>query len=261
MKKVTLLTIPLLFSLLIASGLLQTAAAQCLPRSNFYFGEITPDSVCGNWNEVTVFGPGEYFRTPLLAGGLYSFSTCGSGIDTQITGFEGTQTATSIWYNDDFGPDCPSSTQASFTYLSTFTDHVRVNVNEYNCLAGGSQSVTVKVRQMNNLAFTSSAAPMCAGDTLVLTATPAPVTTPAQPNSGDLGSFSGIGVVDSVFTAPVPASDTATSTLTYFFGYCSTDTAIEVYAPPSTANAGPDQTICGSTATLAATTPTTGQGP
>ena len=237
-----------------------SAEAQCVPRTNFYFGELAANAGCGTWTTSGAYGPGEYFRMPVLQGGSYSISTCGAGIDTQITGFEGTTTATSIFYNDDNGPHC-GGTAASIDFVPTFTDYTRVAVQQYNCLPGGTASITVSVRQNNNLTFTSSTAAMCAGDTRILTATPTPVTVTPQPNSGDVGTFTGTGVSGTTFTAPTPTGASELFTLTYTFGFCSTTQDITVYAAPSTADAGPNQTaICGTSTTLQAATPAIGNG-
>ncbi len=239
----------------------RTANAQCTPLSTSYWGEMLPNNGCAAFANYTLFGPGQYFRMPVLNGGSYSISTCGASIDTQITGFQGTNNTTSIFYNDDFGPDCPSSNQASVDFTPNFSDYVRVNVNQYNCLPGGSSSITVKVRQNNNLAFTSANTDMCAGDTRTLTATPAPISGTLISGSGDGGTFSGAGVAGTTFTAPTPGGASATYTITYTFGYCSTTQNITVYAPPSAADAGADQpAVCGTTATLQAVTPAIGTG-
>ena len=261
MKKTSLSALK--FLLLFAFGFLtfQWGASQCVPRSNFFWGEMLPNNGCATFASYTAFGPGEYFRTPLLLGGSYTFSTCGNqNIDTQITGFQGTETAVSIFYNDDNGPDCVGLT-ASVTYISTFTDYVRVGVNEFNCAPGGSASITVKVRQNNNLTFTSSDSSMCEGETRVLTATPAPITTTPQANSGAIGSFTGPGVTDSLFTAPTPSTGfSENDTLTYTFGYCDVEQVITVFSLPSASNAGPDIVTCDSMAALAADTPAVGMG-
>jgi len=250
------------FNLLAAAILLfvgvQSTNAQCVPRVGFYYGEILPNTGT-TWNTLTPYSPGEYFRMPVLTGGSYSISTCGSSIDTQITGFQGATTATSDYYNDDNGPDC-NTTQASVTIAPNYTDYTRVAVQQYNCAPGGSSSITVKVRQNNNLNFTSASTDMCPGDTRTLTATPTAVAS-AQPGSGDLGSFTGTGVAGTTFTAPTPAGASAIYTITYTFGYVSTTQDITVYGLPTPSNAGPDQAaVCGSSATLQGNIPTVGSG-
>lgn len=236
-----------------------TASGTFCNRSATYHGEILPDQGCGTFTTVTPYSPGTYFRTPVLPGACYSVSTCGAGMDTQIGVFQGTATTNPFSYNDDNGPIC-SGTAASVTFVPTFNDYVRVDVRQYNCSAGGTSSITTRVRQNNNLVITSSSADMCAGETRTLTATPTPVGT-ALAGAGDLGTFSGVGVSGTTFTAPTPAGASATYDITYTYGYCSTVQSITVYNTPSTADAGLDQPeVCDTTTTLQGNNPTIGTG-
>lgn len=233
----------------------QQVNAQCALSSS-YWGEMVPSSGA-TFVSYAPYGPGMYFRIPVLNGASYTVSTCGNSMDTQLTGYQGT--SPQIFYNDDNGPIC-TGTAASATHVPNFTDYMRVQVSQYNCLPGGSASITVQVRQNNNLTFTSASTDMCAGDVRTLTATPAPVGS-AMPNSGDLGTFSGTGVSGATFTAPTPAGASATYSLTYTFGYCSTTQDITVFNAPSTADAGLDQPeVCGTSTTLQGNTPAIGTG-
>ncbi|MFN8396637.1 MAG: hypothetical protein U0176_18575 [Bacteroidia bacterium] len=247
-----------------------TATAQCgtntqlggqsgCVRSSFYLGEWLPNAGCGVATTISNYGPGYYFRMPVLQGGCYTVTTCGSGIDTHINAFQGANTTGPFAYDDDSGPYC-TGLQASIIMTPNFTDYARVDVREYPCNAGGSSSITVQLWQNNNLSITSSAANMCEGQTRALTATPATVVVAAQPGSGDLGTFTGTGVSGTNFTAPTPASSSAANSITYTFGYCSTTQSITVFRNPTVANAGPDQLSCSATATLAGNAPTYGSG-
>ncbi|MFT5918862.1 MAG: hypothetical protein ACI9FU_000664 [Granulosicoccus sp.] len=232
----------------------------CTPRSEAYYGELVP-SAGETFVSSGAYGPGEYFRMPVLSGGCYTVSTCGASVDTQIMLYQGDSTTTPFAYNDDDGPVC-NGLQSSITYSPSFTDYTRVDVRQFNCLPGGSASIIVNVRQNNNLAFTSSSNSLCSGESVYLTATPAPVTG-AQINSGNSGTFSGTGVqygLGVYFVAPVPSGASEDFTITYTFGYLSTTQVITVYAWPSTANAGSDQTVCASSTNLDATAPTFGVG-
>ncbi|MFK7786007.1 MAG: T9SS type A sorting domain-containing protein [Crocinitomicaceae bacterium] len=236
--------------------------AQCA-RSGSYHGEMVPSNGCGNFRAYTNFGPGRYFRMPVLQGGSYSVSTCGAPIDTQLTGYEAFNSVvgTHFFYVDDNGPIC-GGLQSSVTFVPNFTNYTRVQVSQYNCQPGGSASITVRVRQNNNLVITSSSASMCAGDTRSLTATPGPVTGAAA-NAGDAGTFSGTGVSGSTFSAPVPGAASQVYTITYTFGYCSRTQNIQVFRQPTASNAGPDQTfgtLVNTSTTLAANAPTIGTG-
>ncbi len=204
------------------------------------------------------YSPGTYFRMPVLAGGCYTIGTCGAPFDTQINCYQGTNTTAPFAYNDDAGPLC-GTTAASCSMVPNFTDYARIDVRQYSCLPGGSSSITVTVQQNNNLAITSSTAAMCQGQTRTLSAVPAPVTG-QQPNSGQPGVFTGSGVSGNTFTAPIPGGAGASYIITYTFGYCSTTQAISVFHAPTTANAGPDQTVCTSSVTLGGNSPSFGSG-
>ncbi|NNC95811.1 MAG: hypothetical protein HKN92_09640, partial [Chitinophagales bacterium] len=232
--------------------------SQCTPRSGVFYGELLPGTNCSS-TSINNMLEGQYFRMPVLTGASYRISTCGSSFDTQLTGFQGSITSTSIFYNDDNGPACAASLQASVDFVSTFNDYVRVGLNEFNCQFNLTKSAIVTVSQNNNLSFTSSSAELCEGDTRVLTATPASVSV-AQPNSGDLGTFSGTGVSSNTFTAPTPAGSNENFILTYGFGYCSVSQTLLVHKNPSIAMAGSDQFVNSNSATLAATTSSIGTG-
>ncbi|NVK64507.1 MAG: hypothetical protein HWE22_07950, partial [Flavobacteriales bacterium] len=247
-------------SLLNAQCTGNTASGSYCTRSSYYYGEILPNLGCGTYTSVSPYSPGEYFRMPVLPGACYTVQTCGAGIDTQIGVFQGTTTTGPFSYNDDNGPLC-TGTQASVNFVPTFNDYARVDVRQYNCQSGGSSSITLRVRQNNNLQITSSAASMCAGQTRTLTATPSPVA-PFTAAAGNGGTFTGTGVSGNTFTAPTPAGASQTYTITYTYGYCSTTQSITVFRNPTTANAGTNQNIScgGTTATLAANTPSVGTG-
>jgi|GEM_PF-2166578 len=207
----------------------------------YLYGTLLPNAGCGVFNATpNNFGPGQYFQMPVLAGGCYSVSTCGSSIDTQLSCFQGTATTSPFAYNDDNGPIC-GGLQASVDITPSFTDYTRVQVREYNCQVGGSASVTVNVRQNNNLNITSAATAMCEGQTRTLAATPASISGTLIAGSGDRGTFIGAGVSGTTFTAPTPSGASQTFTITYTFGYCTTTQNILVHRAPTTAAAGPNQ--------------------
>lgn len=229
-------------------------------RSGFPFGNILPNQGCGNFNTINPYSPGEYFTLPVLNGACYTVSTCGSAVDTRLSAFQGASATTSPYaHNSGNGPDCTGN-QASLVLVPNFTDVTTVDVREGACLAGGSSSITVKVRQNNNLAFTSSSADMCAGSTRTLAATPASVTGSIPAGAGDVGTFSGTGVNGTTFTAPSPAGASQIYTITYTFGYCNVTQDITVFNDPTIATAGPDQVTCDPTATLAGNVAAIGNG-
>ncbi|MDB4678451.1 HYR domain-containing protein, partial [bacterium] len=232
---------------------------QCSPRSGFYDNQYNADLGCGSYRTITNYSPGEYFRMPVLLGGCYTIQTCGSPIDTQISVYQGTNTTTPYSRNDDNGPVC-SGADASVIITPNFTDYTRVDVRQYNCRPGGTSSITVRIRQNNNLNITSSSANMCQGQTRSLTATPARTTATPLVGSGNRGTFTGTGVSGTTFTAPTPSGDFQDYTVTYTFGYCTDTQTIRVYKNPTTANAGSNQSICSSTTNLSANTASAGSG-
>lgn len=233
--------------------------ANCTPRSSNYDDQYNADQGCGVYTVINNYSPGEYFRMPVLAGGCYTIQTCGSGIDTQVMCYQAFNTTSPFAWNDDNGPAC-SGTQASVVITPNFTDYTRVDVRQYNCSAVGTSSITVRIRQNNNLNFTSSSADMCQGQTRTLTATPARTAATPITGSGNRGTFSGTGVSGTTFTAPTPSGSSQVYTVTYTFGYCTRTQSIRVWRNPTTANAGPNQSICGNSTTLAGNTPVYGTG-
>lgn len=211
-------------------------AAGCGPSAYIETG-ISQNRIppCGSFTSVNV-GPGTRTSFQVRSGASYSFSTCSSSFDTQITGYRSTGSSyTEYFFNDDSGPVCTGTLQASATWTATFTGTLNVTVHGYNCDGWNSTSGTSAVleyRQNNNLAFTSSSADMCSGQTRTLTASP----------SG--GSFSGTGVSGSTFTAPASAGPV---TITYSYGQCSVTQTITVNTPSVAAvsiNETPGSTIC-----------------
>lgn len=268
MGKISSSTKLFLFVLLSIVGFSNSVKAQCASntqsgptctRSNTYYGEVVPNAGCGVFTSVVNYSPGSHFRIPVLSGGCYSVSTCGASTNTQILAFQGGATTGPFAYNDDNGPLC-TGTAASINMVPSFTDYARVDVRESNCLAGGTSSITVRVRQNNNLVITSSGAAMCTGDTRTLTATPAKITVVPQPNSGSTGTFSGFGVSGTTYTAPLPSTSMQAYGVTYNFGYCSTTQMIDVYRAPSAAVAGNDFSVCSDTAYMNGNSLTYGTG-
>ncbi|MCF8464392.1 MAG: HYR domain-containing protein [Flavobacteriales bacterium] len=264
-----------LVALVFFLGFSKSVVAQCSwiagssPAPNavvYQYGEVVPNAGCGVFSDITNYSPGRNFLMRVLAGGSYSISTCNSpGFDSQLTSYQGVSNNGSgnhFAYNDDNGPIC-SGLSASLTITPTFTDYTRVQVSQFSCLAAGSASITVSVRQNNNLNITSSAADMCVGQTRNLTATPASVSGTLVANYGNRGTFSGTGTSGtngSVFTAPTPAGASQVYTITYTFGFCTTTQNITVYRNPTVANAGADQVICGTSTSISGNTPTYGTG-
>lgn len=213
------------------------AFAQCTNNNTLWPGadNLTP----GCTEEVVNMEAGTYAVFNVIAGINYQFRTCGSGWDTQLTGFEGAS-STVLFYNDDAGgscsdcnsPVCGSGTNPSnLIWNATFTGQLRVVLDRFNCLScdinncSSWGTVPLRYKANNPVNFTISAGTLCPGDMLTLTATP------------DGGSFSGTGVTGTTFTAPnIAAGTTQTYTITYTLGGCSVTQSLTVSAPLPTAN-------------------------
>lgn len=98
---------------------------QC-PNNNVLVGTaVSP--VCSGTTLVPCVRAGQYALVNVLAGNVYTFSTCGSTVDTEITLYNNAGGA-SLAYNDDF---CGS--QSTVTWTATFTGLIRVLVDIYPC--------------------------------------------------------------------------------------------------------------------------------
>jgi hypothetical protein len=194
------------------------------------------------FNNIPFYSPGTYFQLPMLNGGSYAVTTCGSSSDTQLTMWDAPATNT-LAYNDDNGPLCAGNAASIDNYVPNFSGYANVQVSNHNCLPSGFSSINVGVRQNNNLVFTSSNAAMCSGQIRPLSATPAKVASDPTSQAGNLGTFTGAGVSGTVFAAPTVSVPT-TYTVTYTFGYVSQTQTIQVNPNP-TVSASPSSTfIC-----------------
>jgi len=209
------------------------SSAQCL-LTGFTEPSVTQNASppCGPTFSSYNVGPGTQTSFQVLNGGSYTFSTCPSSWDTELTGRSAANTQ--LFYNDNSGPIC-ATTRASATWTATYTGSAFVVLTRSGCGLGstsGGVSAVLQFRQNNNLAFTSPSTDMCPGQTRTLTATPAG------------GTFTGLGVSGGVFTAPSSGS----SLITYTFGNCQVQQTINIITPqqaPTGVTASPS-TICGS---------------
>lgn len=260
---------------LLSGGLTGILFGQCNPTANqgpvcdtlnpTFWSVVVPYAGCGDFQDYPNSPLGHYYEMPVLKGGCYLVSTCGASYNTQLTFFEGNSPSPFAW-RDDSGPDCGGafpSLQSSMRIRPDFTDYTRINVNRHNCRVGGGASsitITLRVKQNNNLSITSSDADMCEGETRALHATPARTIDLPQLLSGDRGTFYGVGVLDSTFHAVTPTNNVDTVTITYRFGFCSTIQQVRVFKNVTPPNAGPDQNIIPLNTTLGANSPTVGTG-
>ena len=226
----------------------RVSKAQC--NLTYYAGIGVPNSgtTFATWSG---FGPGQYFAMPVLSGGSYAISTCGAGINTELTGWDPPASSV-IFYNDNNGPLCTGNAASVDNYIPSFTNYIYVQVTQAACQAGGSASINLYLRQNDNLVFTLPTTTLCAGQSLSLSATPANVgSTPS--GYGSPGLFTGSGVAGNVFTAP-SVTGTTTYTLSYTFGYVTKTATISVMPSPTIAVSVSSPSVCfGSTVAITGT--------
>jgi hypothetical protein len=199
--------------------------------------------------------------------GTMTAITCtgGTNFDNEIAVFTGScGSFTEVTCNDDNGAGCTSN-YAGVSWTASASTVYYISVGSY--FSGG----TTGNLQLNVTAspFTSSVAPttitgtttICNGSSTTLTVSGGSAGTgaTAQWFTGSCGGTSA-GTGNSIIVSP-------TTTTTYYVRYagtCNTTTCasvtVTVAQPPTTANAGTDQNVCATSATLAGNTPSIGTG-
>jgi hypothetical protein len=104
--------------------------AQC-PNDNILYLNATPATCPGTASVGCIYG-GEYVLVNVVAGNTYTFSTCGTLWDTQITLYNNAGGG-SLGYNDDF-----CGLQSTVTWTATFTGQLRVLVDQWSCASNFS---------------------------------------------------------------------------------------------------------------------------
>ncbi|HEX2899641.1 MAG TPA: HYR domain-containing protein, partial [Bacteroidia bacterium] len=154
----------------------------------------------------------------------------------------------------------PTSPTSTFTGTSGTTYTLRWTISNAPCTAS-SDDVLITITAGPTTANAGPDQTLCASSATLAANTPTmgtgawsiisgaggTVTTPASPTSG----FTGVAGTTYTLRWTISSAPCAPST---------DDVVITLRANPTTANAGPDQTICGSSGSLAANTPTVGTG-
>ncbi len=120
-------------------GMFVAAHAQCA-NDNVFWTALNPTGP-GNTQTTSSIWGGEYVTVNVCAGATYTFQTCGSSFDTQITVYNSTG-GTSLAYNDD---GC--GLQSTITWTSTFNGTVNVLVDAFFC-ASNTTFATLSVTQV-----------------------------------------------------------------------------------------------------------------
>ena len=133
-----------LFLVLLLAILLPSirANAQCT-NNNLLYTDLTPTGVGAGFAEsvANMFG-GEYCTVTVCEGATYSFTSCGSTYDTQITLFEPFGSF-SLAYDDDGGCGAGSS---YVEWTADYSGVVWVLLDQYNC-ASNTVNTPMEVTQ------------------------------------------------------------------------------------------------------------------
>lgn len=181
--------------------------AQC-GFDNVFYTALTPPCP-GTATAPCIFG-GEYVVVDVVAGNVYTFSTCGSfAFDSQITLYDDTGTLV-LGYNDD---GC--GVQSTVSWTATYTGQVQVLVDEFFCADfPGCMTLTVNC--------TTGGLPLCGFDNLIVNSVTPPC--PGQLDYGCLfaGEALDVQVVQgNTYTFSTCNSPTFNSVLTLYdeFGF------------------------------------------
>ncbi len=128
-------------------------------------GPVTPG--CGSFgpNAPTAATAHKFFNQ--VNGVNYSIQTCGTGWDTQLSAYNGSN-ATVGYYNDD----ASCGLQSEYTWTANYTGTIKWQVDRYNCSQTTSwptTSAVLQVRQNTTVTNTTSTAPICESQTKNLT--------------------------------------------------------------------------------------------
>ena len=121
--------------LAIASSISLLSFGQCT-NNNVQTGVAVTPPCPGNTTVPCVQG-GQYALINVVAGNTYTFSTCGSAFDTEITLYNNAGGA-SLGYNDD-----ACGLQSTVTWTATFTGQLRVLVDAFPCATNATCAALV----------------------------------------------------------------------------------------------------------------------
>ncbi len=220
------------------AGLLGWAIAvfpQCANNNVLTGTAVTPP--CPGTTTIPCVQGGQYALVNVVAGNIYTFSTCGASWDTQITLFNNAGGA-SLGYNDDF-----CGLQSTVTWTASFTGQLRVLVDRYSCQAGIFATCAP-------LIVTCSAGPPPVTNNEPCTATPVTVNANCS-----FSTFSNVGATNSAMTPAPGCGLFGAGSLDIWFSFVApasgvvtietqagsmTDAAMALYADPPPADcAGP----------------------
>lgn len=208
-----------------------TVVAACTPPSAPTTVTATPSTICqGESTTITASGPSD----PNVTYNVYAAASGGASLGaTPYTVSPGTTTTYYVEAVDNSDPNCVSTTRTPVT--------VTVTPGPTASNAGSNQDVC------GNSATLAGNTPTNGTGTWTLVSGTGTITNPSSPTS----TVTGLGAGANVFQWTITSGSCPPS---------SSQVTITSFANPTTANAGPDQSLCASSATLAGNTPTVGIG-
>jgi gliding motility-associated-like protein len=208
-----------------------TVVAACTPPSAPTTVTATPSTICqGQSTTITASGPSD----PNVTYNVFAAASGGTSLGaTPYTVSPGTTTTYYVEAVTISDPNCVSTTRTPVT--------VTVTPGPTTSNAGSNQDVC------GNSATLAGNTPTNGTGTWTLVSGTGTITNPSSPTS----TVTGLGAGANVFQWTITSGSCPPS---------SSQVTITSFANPTTANAGPDQSLCASSATLAGNTPTVGSG-
>jgi gliding motility-associated-like protein len=222
---------------------------------------VRAQGVCGNTTCASITITVNTSSTAATSINATTNPTCGGSTTLSVVGGSLGTGATWNWYSGSCG-GTPAGTGTSITVTPTTTTTYFVQAIG-TCNTTTCTSVTITVNSPSTAPTSATAVPstICIGNSSTLTVNGGSLGTGAQWQwySGSCGGTAA-GTGASISVSP-------STTTTYFVravGTCNTTTCVSVTVTvdqnPATSNAGPNQSICGLSATLAGNTPSLGTG-
>jgi gliding motility-associated-like protein len=208
-----------------------TVVAACTPPSAPTTVTATPSTICqGESTTITASGPSD----PNVTYNVYAAASGGTSLGaTPYTVSPGTTTTYYVEAVDNSDPNCVSTTRTSVT--------VTVTPGPTASNAGTNQDVC------GNSATLAGNTPTNGTGTWTLVSGAGTITDPSAPSS----TVTGLGTGANVFEWTITSGSCPPS---------SSQVTITSFVNPTTSNAGTDQSLCASSATLDGNTPTVGTG-
>ena len=241
----------LFFSLI---SIVHLSNAQCGWRGQ-YQGVVLPG--CGSFGYNAPTAASGHREFSQVNGVNYSVQTCGTGWDTQLSGYNASNEAISFYYPAVgyyayyYNDDSSCGIQSEYTWTAEYSGTIKWQVDYFIMPPGGggcspmgswpSTSAVLQVRQNTTVTNTTSTAPICESQTKNLTYSlgGGGSATPTWSIVAGGGSISG-----NTYT-PANVSSNTTVTVRATLGVCQSDVTFWVNPQPIAVNNTSTATICG----------------